>query len=204
MAAKQAYPARDGRQLRKIIQHVDQANPIIALMLEFMALTGLRYSDASQIRFDDVIVNGVIRSTVIIIQQKIYSKSQAAGKSHAAARAVAKLTVHLNEQCRAVIEDAAHINAGKKLVFESNVRPGQPYTCQMVNLLLKKAACDLRLDYQLSTHSFRKSFALAMVKNGAAIHQIRDSLGQASLSSTDHYLRTFMSDVDKLIDGIKF
>jgi integrase len=204
MSGRQAFPARDAKQLRRIIQAVDRGNPVIALMLEFMALTGLRYSDVSQLGFDDVMVNGVIRSTVIIIQCKIYSKSIAAGKSHNAARAVAKLTVHLNEQCRAVIEDLAHINHGKKMLFESATNPGKPYTCQMANILLKRAAAELKLDYQLSTHSFRKTFALALVKNGAAIHQVRDSLGQASLSSTDHYLRTFLSDTEALVGNIRF
>lgn len=204
MSGRQAYPPKDGKELRKILQLVDQENPVVALMLELSALTGLRYSDVSELTFDDVYINGVIRSSVIIIQAKIYSKSIAAGKSPAEARRVAKLSVFLSEQCKAVIEDAARLNEGKRLLFESAVRPGKPYTCQLANQLLKAAARKLKLDYQLSTHSFRKAFALALVKNGAAIHQVRDGLGQASLSSTDHYLRTFLSDTEQLVAGIKF
>jgi site-specific recombinase XerD len=204
MSGRLAYPPKDLREMRKILQLVDQKNPIIALMLEFSCLSGLRFCDVSKLTFKELYINGVIRSSVIIIQSKIYAKSITAGKSEAEAKRVAKLTVYLTDQCKAVIEDAEHLNHGKALIFESSVRPGKPYTCQHVNQILKTVAAELRLDYQLSTHSMRKAFAKALVDNGASIHQVRDGLGQASLSSTDHYLSTFMSDSERLVQAIKF
>ena len=130
--------------------------------------------------------------------------------SERAAREASKLTFSINEQCSALILDAitlAGLDAtkdGGKLLFESSAKKGSPYTAQYINRLLKKVAIKLGLKYPLSTHSFRKMFALLIIKGGASVHQARDALGQSSLSATDHYLRTFMSENKSFTDKISF
>lgn len=49
-------------------------NPVIRLMLEFEARTGLRYVDASQIKWADVMINGVYRESFTLVMSKSYNK----------------------------------------------------------------------------------------------------------------------------------
>lgn len=221
MAGVQSYPPEKKGELRKILLLVDRENPVVALQLEFQALTGLRYVDAAKLTQKQIMINGVIRDTITIVQQKPYNKrvSVAIAKAEknnitlseaelkrikAGARKLSEVKLHFNDQAKAVIEDAMQQNPGKVMLFESSKRPGQPYTAQYFNKLLKLVACELKLTYPLSTHSFRKSFALMNIRNGAGTHEVRDMLGQSDLASTDHYLQTFMSSTKALTDKIEF
>lgn len=204
MACVQSFPPANSKELRRILKLVDQANPIVANMLEMSALTGLRYCDCSILKKSDVMINGAIRDRVTITQQKAYNKRKSTGMSDAAAKKASKLTVSFNDQAKDIIKDACRLSPDSTYLFESDRKKGSPYSAQYVNRILKKVATKLQLNYSLSTHSFRKSFAQTVVKKGAPVHMVRDLLGHSSLSSTDHYLSTFMGDADKIVAKIKF
>tara|TARA_R110002167_G_scaffold366451_1_gene597540 strand:+ start:22009 stop:22641 length:633 start_codon:yes stop_codon:yes gene_type:complete len=210
MACVQSFPPKSAKECRKIIEFVDKTNPIISMMIEFEVLTGLRYSDYSKLKLSDLMINGQIREEITVVQTKPFSKRVSSGMKEKTARELSKVVVYINEQCRNVIDEIMFINnwdAQKdksKLLFESSRKEGSPYTIQYINQLLKKAAFALKLTYPLSTHSFRKMFATFYIKNGAAIHQVRDALGQSSLQATDHYLRTFISENKQFSTKISF
>ena len=211
MACVRSEPPRSPKQCRQILQEVDQVNPIIALMLEFSALTGLRYSDASQVRISDVYINGVIRDSITVVQTKSYNKRLTIYKRRMDERAAIRLAkqkseieIHFNEQCKELIADAYHINQGRKLLFESERRKEQPYSAQYVNRVLKAVAFKLKLTFELSTHSFRKSYAKMLIDNGGNHHNVRDALGHSSLEVTDKYLKSFMSESKNLVNKIGF
>lgn len=206
MACIQSFPPKTAKELRKILKEVERENTVIALMLELMALTGLRYSDCSVLKFDDVMINGVVRDSVTIVQKKSYSKRLSCGVKEETARNASKVEVVLSgEQAEEVILDCLFIaTKGEGLLFASSKCKGKPYTAQYTNRILKKVAKKMGLKYSLSTHSFRKSFAFMILNNGARINQIRDKLGHSSIAVTDHYLRTFMSDGDDFVKQIKF
>jgi len=205
-----SFPPASKKELKRIIDEVDHINPVVARMLEFSTRSGLRYCDVSKLRVKDVYINGVIREDFVVIQQKPYNKRLSSGKAKASARELSKVEVHINEQGVEMIEDIMHlqnldsIKNQNALLFESSRVKGKPYSNQYINQLLKKVAVTLKLNYPLSTHSFRKMFAKMYVENGAAIHQVRDGLGQSSLQATDHYLRTFQSETKKFSNRITF
>jgi len=209
MACVKSYPPESKKELRQILKAVDNINPIVAGMLEVSTLTGLRYSDASQLTVNDMFINGQVRDNTTVIQQKPYNKRLSSGMTEARARELSKVEVFINPQCAEVLADVVHINhidlkKGKTLLFHSSVNKDKPFTAQYVNKILKSVAFDLQLKYPLSTHSFRKMFAMLIVKNNASVHQVRDALGQSTLAATDHYLRTFMSETKGFTEKIKF
>lgn len=204
MASNKSYPPKDKEELRKILDDVARTNTVVALMLELMALTGLRYSDCSELRFSDVMINNGIRDKVTVIQKKAHSKRLSSGASPSVAKAMSQLDVPIGEQAAKVIIEALELSEGSKLLFASHKNPDKPYTCQYVNRLLKAVASKFGLKYQLSTHSFRKVFALMLLENGASIHDVRDKLGHSSIAVTDHYLRTFLSESDQFVSDIQF
>jgi integrase len=204
MTCIQSFPPKNRQELRKILNSVSIVHPVIANMLEMSALTGLRYSDCSILKKSDVLINGLVRERITIVQQKGYNKRLSAGKTPAAAKKAAQLKVTFSAQAQELITDSIYLNPTATYLFESDRKVGSPYTAQYVNRILKKVAIDLKLKYPLSTHSFRKSFALMLIKGGAKIHEVRDLLGHSSLASTDHYLSTFIDNTDKIIAKIKF
>ncbi|QUM78771.1 tyrosine-type recombinase/integrase (plasmid) [Moritella sp. 24] len=204
MACIQSYPPRTIKELRNILQLVDSSNPVVALMLEMSALTGLRYSDCSTLTIKEVTINGVLRESISVVQKKGYKKRLSSGMAEPAARRAATVRVSFSDQAKELIEEAVRLNPGGTLLFESDRKRGFPYSAQYVNRILKSAAVKLKLTYPLSSHSFRKAFALMLIENGAKSHTVRDLLGHASLASTDHYLSTFMSDNDGHVAKLKF
>jgi integrase len=204
MASVQSFPPKNSKELRKILKKVELVNPIISNMLEMSALTGLRYCDCSTLTRREMMINNIIRDRIVIVQKKSFNKRVSSGMSVSAAKIASKLTVALTDQAKGIIEDSLFLSPDSVFLFESDRNPGKPYSAQYINRILKKVAIDMRLTYPLSTHSFRKSFALMLVENGAKMHELRDLLGHASLTSTNHYLSSFINDTDKHVASIKF
>lgn len=204
MASVKTFPPKNVKELRKILDLVEKVNPIIANMLELTSLTGLRYCDCSRLKKSDALINGIVRNHIIVTQSKTYNKRVSLGVSKNAAKKSSEITIPLSEQAKNIIEDCIYLNPKSTLLFESERNKGHPYSAQYVNRLLNKIAIELRLEYPLGTHSFRKAFADMLDKNGASVHQIKDRLGHSSLSSTDHYLSTFKNDADEMLAKIKF
>ncbi|WP_318491846.1 tyrosine-type recombinase/integrase [Photobacterium leiognathi] len=202
MAGK-AFPARDLNELVEILRRVDAIHPVVRLMLEFECRTGLRYVDSSQVKFSDVMINGVIKDKFEFVMSKLYQKRITQGMAPAMAKSKSTITIAINDELKAVIEDCQHINKGQKLLFASDApraKADSPVTNQHVNRILKKVALEMQLPYKLTTHSLRKSFAMILLSSGANIHDVQKRLGHSSLSSTEYYLNTF---TDASLDHMK-
>lgn len=220
MAGATAYPLRSVKELCDVLREIDRISPVVRLLLEFEARTGLRYVDASRVKFSDVMINGVIRDQFTIVQSKPFKKrvrilekrADEAGKkvsdtAISNAKKASEKTVNLNSELKELIEDVAHINQGCTLLFESThhlAKKGNPVSIQYVNRVLKLVAQKLKLPYQLSTHSMRKTFAMFLLENNADIRVIMKGLGQSSLTSTQHYLNTFLDPEKHFTDKISF
>ncbi len=204
MACVQSLPPRKKSELRDILDRAREINPTVGLMLELSALTGLRYCDYSGLAISDVMINDVVRDHINVVQKKGYSKRVTSGMSVPAAKAASQIRIPFSDQTKNVIRAALELNPDGKLLFESEIKVGTPYTAQFVNKTLKKVAKDLKLSYPLSGHSMRKCFALMVINGGAKIHVVRDLLGHSSLAVTDHYLSTFMEDNDKHVIKLNF
>lgn len=206
MAGERSYPPRTKDECRLILSKVDAINPIVALMLEFSALTGLRFSDVTRLKFSNLMINGQWRDELDVIQVKTFNKRITLGQKASDAKSKSRVRVFINDQCKELLDDALRLSGGdtRALAFESSKRKGMPYSAQYVNRILKAVAFDLKLNYPLSTHSFRKAFALFMITGGAKIHQLRDALGHSSLMSTDAYLQTFMNEYEEFANTVTF
>lgn len=207
MAGARAYPITNVAEVGAVLRSVDQINPVIRLLFEFEVRTGLRYVDASSVKWSDVKINGVWRKSFTIIQSKPYHKRLTNGMNAANARRESSLTIHINSELVALLEDLESFTGEYNLLFQSThhlAKQNRSITIQYVNRLLKKVAVELALPYQLSTHSMRKTFALMLLDKGAGIHNLRDLLGQSSLTATDHYVGTFLDTNKSFTDQISF
>lgn len=200
-------PVESIEELQQIIKMLHKRSPLAAMLIEFEARTGLRYSDTSRLTFKDIMVNGVPRARFNVIQSKSYKARLAKGMVASTARKKSEITIHVNAQLSELIRRLFIINGHNKLAFQSNhhlAKEGEAITIQYVNRQLNQIAAELGLNYQLSTHSMRKSFTQFLITAGASLNILRDALGHSDARTTNHYISTFSGDLKKYTTEINF
>ncbi|MCG6387544.1 tyrosine-type recombinase/integrase [Vibrio fluvialis] len=204
-----AFPVRNREELREIIDRLDGYNPLIAMLIEFETRTGLRYSDIKALTFKDIMINGVPRTSFTVIQSKaLHARMSGKAKmDRATAAQKSKITVHVNDQLADLINRIYITNGHNKVVFQSNhhhAKPGSAISIQYINKVLAKIAEEMRLPYQLSTHSLRKSFAKFLLESGAGLNVLRDLLGHGDSKTTDNYIKTFDDELKTFAVSVSF
>ena len=204
-------PPKNVNELRKILEFCYKISPVLSYTFELQAVSGLRYSDASQIEYEDLYDNkGGFKEELSVIQIKKFNilKNK---KNLSAAIREATIHVPITENIKRIIEEVSTFTGGHQFVFSNkrtsqtkNIKQGYaPTGIRSANRLLNKTKAALNLKYNLNTHSFRKYFANNLLINGADMVVIRDMLGHSSISSTNSYLDTFSSDITRYASKIK-
>lgn len=88
--------------------------------------------------------------------------------------------------------------AGKRAMFLNN--RGGRLTDRSVRRLIKKYVDQLALNHDLSPHAIRHSFASHLLSRGADLRVIQELLGHVSLSTTQKYIHTSMSQLKAVYD----
>lgn len=144
-----SYPVRDIEELHNVLQAMDKINKLIRMMVEFEARTGLRYVDISRLKFSDVMINGVIKSSFSVVQSKGYNariskailtstnrmreitgdntyqltdtEIEAAKKAaDKYAKEASRVTIHVNSGLAELIHKIYVVNGHNRLLFQSN------------------------------------------------------------------------------------
>lgn len=203
-----SYPARNIKELIQILREVDQVCPVLRLMLEFEARTGLRYSDSSQVKFSDVMINGTIKDKFEVVMSKPYQKRLSKNIPDSVAKKLSTIEIKISDELKEIILELNRLNAQSDLLFNSQARhlknKNKPITIQYANRVLKTVAVKLSLPYGLSTHSMRKSFAMMILEAGGSIYDVKKRLGHADLKSTEYYLGTFIDSSQDIMANISF
>lgn len=203
-------PPRSKKELIQILDECYKISPILSYTFEFQAVTGLRYSDASQIEYNELLdKNGEFKSEIHVIQIKKFNILKNKPKyidNLKLAKRKATIKIAVNDNIKRIVEEVQTFTKDHQYLF-SNPKTLQradmgkgfaPTGIRSANRLLNRVREKLNLSYHLNTHSFRKYFAQSLLENGASIAQIRDLLGQDDISSTNLYLKTF-SDENSLV-----
>jgi len=90
------------------------------------------------------------------------------------------------------------VAAGKRTMFLNN--RGGRLTDRSVRRLIKKYVDQLALNHNLSPHAIRHSFATHLLARGADLRVIQELLGHVSLSTTQKYIHTSMSQIKAVYD----
>ncbi|MGI3061617.1 tyrosine-type recombinase/integrase [Vibrio alginolyticus] len=204
-----AYPIRNKGELLEIIDLLNAYNPLVVMFVEMEVRTGLRYSDISRLKFKDVMINGVARESFSVVQSKALNARLSSKSKMDRATAINKsrIVIHVNEQLADLIKQLYLVNGHNELIFQSthhHAKKGSPISIQYINQALKKVAIDMKLPYQLSTHSLRKTFAKLLMDNGAGLNTLRDLLGHGDSKTTDNYIKTFESELKEHATSISF
>ncbi len=213
-----SLPPTTKKEFNKILDTVHAINSTLANTLYMCALTGLRYSDCVVLTLSDFLdESGQPKSKFIVVQQKVYNMIYTrkvnngvdAHTAHTDARIKAKVTIYINKAIINLISDIILLNPNigrDDLIFANKHKSskGYPLDIRSANKILRRVKAELKLDYPLGTHSFRKYLALNLLKNKANVAEIRDLLGHNHLNSTNSYLHSFSGELKNLIGKLDY
>ncbi len=211
---KPSLPPRNDHEFLDILDAVYVRNPILSYNLHMQALTGLRYSDASWLMFDDFFQHKQWVDRFTVIQQKIFNmqmgrlakKGVPEKEAVSIATQKAQVTIFVNDEIKTLVEKCRLFNANSPYLFANKNPKSQGYAMDIRNAEyhLRHVEKELALNFPLRTHSFRKLFAVKLIQQGATIEKIRDLLGQKSLESTNKYLSTLDQTLLTLVDNLHY
>lgn len=207
-------PPKNAKEAEAIIDELYERNPLLALTSSMSALTGLRYSDASWLKFSDFQDEfGNWKDSFDVCQQKTYRMRIARNKDNVSGAYNASLVrIFLNEDIKEIVEECRMLSCSEVFLFankrsrvvdEEGCTIDRPMDIRSANYHHDKVRKKLELNYSLNTHSWRKYFAKKMIQKGATLEKVRDFLGQSTLNSTNHYLSTFDEELAPIIGEMR-
>jgi len=139
-----------------------------------MYLSGLRISEALSLKWSDLSKSNMTLN--------IYGKGSKERKSY--------LTRDFFDTLYSLKKDEGFIFCIK----------GKKITVRSVNKFLDKAYKNGLIEYKISSHVFRHSFATSMLENDADIRHIQKLLGHSSISTTEIYTKVAKSLKKSVLD----
>lgn len=208
---EKSLPPKDKKQANEILDLLWQQNQVLSLCCLMQSLTGLRYSDASWLKYSDFYDEfGKLKPFFDLCQQKSFrmriGRKRAKPMTQSDAFRKSLVRVYTNEAIEHVIADCKHLNPHSELLFpnsrsrvllEDGTVIERPMSVDSADWHLNKVKRQLKLGFTLGTHSWRKFFALMLVRKGASLEKIRDLLGHDNIVSTNSYLHSFIDDVEQ-------
>ena len=139
-----------------------------------MYLSGLRVSEALSLKWSDL--------SKADMALNVYGKGSKERKSY--------LTSDFLEILYSLKKDEG---------FIFNIK-GRKISARSVNQFLDKAYRNGFIEYKISSHIFRHSFATSMLENDADIRHIQKLLGHSSISTTEIYTKVAKSLKKNVLD----
>jgi len=148
---------------------------IYTMVLRLMFLSGLRVSEALNIKWSDLNIND--------FSINIYGKGSKERKVY--------LTQEFSEQL-------SHLKSNSIFIFHIK---NKPISSRTINKFLKDSFKNGIINKSLSSHIFRHSFATTMLENNADIRHIQKLLGHSSISTTEIYTKVAKSLKKNVLDS---
>jgi len=165
-------------EINKIFISLNNSNyihkNIYIFVLKLMYLSGLRISEALSLKWSDLSKDDMTLN--------IYGKGSKERKSY--------LTKNFLDNLYLYKKNTGYIFSIK----------GKKVSARSVNKFLDKAYKEGLIEYKISSHVFRHSFATSMLENDADIRHIQKLLGHSSISTTEIYTKVTKSLRKSVLD----
>ena len=148
---------------------------VYTMVLKLMFLSGLRVSEALNLRWSDLNIND--------FSLNIYGKGSKERKVY--------LTQDFSKQL-------SHLKSNSIFIF--NIK-NKPISTRTINKFLNDSFKNGIINKSLSSHIFRHSFATTMLENNADIRHIQKLLGHSSISTTEIYTKVAKSLKKNVLDS---
>ncbi|MDC3122946.1 tyrosine-type recombinase/integrase, partial [Alphaproteobacteria bacterium] len=148
---------------------------VYTMVLRLMFLSGLRVSEALNLRWSDLNIND--------FSLNIYGKGSKERKVY--------LTQDFSKQL-------SHLKSNSIFIFHIK---NKPISTRTINKFLNDSFKNGIINKSLSSHIFRHSFATTMLENNADIRHIQKLLGHSSISTTEIYTKVAKSLKKNVLDS---
>ena len=148
---------------------------VYTMVLKLMFLSGLRVSEALNLRWSDLNIND--------FSLNIYGKGSKERK------------VYLTQDFS---KELSYLKSNSIFIF--NIK-NKPISTRTINKFLKDSFKNGIINNSLSSHIFRHSFATTMLENKADIRHIQKLLGHSSISTTEIYTKVAKSLKKNVLDS---
>ncbi|GAF80145.1 unnamed protein product, partial [marine sediment metagenome] len=136
------------------------------LLIEILYSTGLRVSEAVNMRVKD-----------INLEEKIAFVKYGKGKKERFVKLSNRFITHLNSYLKK-----------KKGTYIFSYK-GKPLSTRQAQRIIKKAALNAEITKKVFCHALRSSFATHLLDSGADIRLIQELLGHSNLATTERYTK---------------
>lgn len=181
--AREKFLTRE--ELAEVLQKVHEVNPRYALMLEFIALTGLRAGECSGLRYQDfdgqnIDINGTITHSVLFSAKEIKTPP----KTLSSFRTVALNSRAIEILKRVRIENMKDSVWSKDKYTEKGYfftsSTGNPVRFSDINRTLRS----LKLPRHVTTHVFRHTHIFLLAELGVPLKTIMERVGHINPKTT--------------------
>ena len=148
---------------------------IYTMVLRLMFFSGLRVSEALNIKWSDLNIND--------FSLNIYGKGSKERKVY--------LTKNFSKEL-------SHLKSNSIFIFHIK---NKPISIRTINKFLNDSFKNGIINKSLSSHVFRHSFATTMLENNADIRHIQKLLGHTSISTTEIYTKVAKSLKKNVLDS---
>lgn len=200
--ATPADPIRSKEDFQKIVSYFETCGkPKFRMRNKTLFVlgcsAGVRCGDLLNLKTEDVYTkNGKVRKHIEIIEQKT-------GK-----RNVCKIPAMAAEALNKYMQEQ-HFNVdGETYLFVSQ-KQGKPLTVKSVYQILKDAGHACNIDYELSTHTMRKTYAMAALKSaerdgdaGQTLEMLQMKLNHSDARITMRYCKAAQDKMDEMSDRV--
>ena len=166
-------------QIDEIFNSLDNSKSknarIYIMVLRLMFLSGLRVSEALNIKWSDLNTND--------FSLNIYGKGSKERKVY--------LTKNFSKEL-------SHLKSNSIFIFHIK---NKPISIRTINKFLNDSFKNGIINKSLSSHVFRHSFATTMLENNADIRHIQKLLGHSSISTTEIYTKVAKSLKKNVLDS---
>ena len=187
-------------QYTKLIDHtIRSGNLKFGCMLLFMGSRGLRISDVTRLKINDVFFDsnqGKVRDSMRILIKKQKKKLHIKLRTKSSKYFINQLESYFH-----LISDRDH----SELLFQGNFKNEVPHSAIKKYLNDYKKKPDVLIN-QLSPHSLRKQWARSLWNKGQGVpvEIIQRMLGHSNINTTHIYMDIISSDIDSAYDAILF
>lgn len=175
------------QDIEKLREYFEKKNKIVLLgIVNISVNTGLRISDVLDLKFENI-----KKDTCVVIEKKTNKKKE----------------IFFNDICLNTIKTLKEFYINKNIIpssyiFKSLIKNDSHISYSAIIKYLKLAEKDLKLNYPIGTHSFRKTWGHYVYKNTKDIALLMTAFNHSSPAITLRYIGIEQEDIKKIMKKI--
>lgn len=186
-------------ELEAVLKYAWNRNKSYGALLEWLYLTGMRVGEAVALKWSDVeIVDGIYIAHITGTLEYLHSNPV---KSNSTKTSAGMREVELSNRAVEIYNFLKEYHNESEYIFEG--QSGKPILPNSINLFLRTAKKNLKIDKPLTSHIFRHTHISKLAEIGVPLYVIQQRVGHSTGKVTEQiYLHVTKKAKKKLVDKL--